>query len=37
LRRHYQTTGTRDLDEAEGRLKHLDPFFAPAGSPRSGR
>jgi integrase len=29
LRRHYQTTGSRDLDEAEGRLKHLDPFFAP--------
>ena len=28
LRRHYRTTGTRDLDEAEGRLKHLDPFFA---------
>ena len=27
LRRHYQTTGERDLDEAEGRLKHLDPFF----------
>ena len=28
LRRHYQTTGTRDLDEAESRLKRLDLFFA---------
>lgn len=28
LRRHYKTTGSRDMDEAEGRLKHLDPFFA---------
>lgn len=28
LRRHYQTTGSRDLDEAESRLRHLDLFFA---------
>jgi integrase len=28
LRQHYQTTGSRDLDEAEGRLAHLDKFFA---------
>ena len=27
LRTHYQTTGERDLVEAEGRLKHLDVFF----------
>lgn len=27
LRAHYQTTGERDLEEAEGRLKHLDAFF----------
>jgi integrase len=28
LRQHYQTTGSRDLGEAEHRLKHLDAFFA---------
>jgi len=28
LRQHYQTTGSRDLKEAEDRLKHLDTFFA---------
>jgi integrase len=28
LRQHYQTTGTRNLTEAEYRLKHLAPFFA---------
>jgi hypothetical protein len=28
LRLHYQTTGTRNMVEAEKRLKHLDPFFA---------
>jgi integrase len=28
LRRHYQTTGSRDLEEAEYRLGHLDAFFA---------
>lgn len=28
LRRHYRTTGDRDQEEAEGRLKHLDRFFA---------
>jgi integrase len=28
LRVHYQTTGTRNCDEAEFRLKHLDRFFA---------
>jgi integrase len=27
LRQHYRATGTRGLDEAEARLKHLDPFF----------
>ncbi len=27
LRQHYQVTGSRDLEEAEARLKHLDPFF----------
>ncbi len=27
LRRHYQTTGERDQEEAEGRLAHLDAFF----------
>jgi integrase len=27
LREHYQTTGDRDLTEAECRLKHLDAFF----------
>ena len=27
LRQHYQTTGIRDLKEAEHRLKHLDAFF----------
>jgi integrase len=27
LRTYYQTTGTRDLREAEGRLKPLDRFF----------
>jgi integrase len=27
LRAHYTTTGSRDLDEAEKRLKHLDAFF----------
>lgn len=28
LRRHYETTGARDIEEAEYRLKHLDTFFA---------
>jgi Phage integrase, N-terminal SAM-like domain len=28
LRQHYQTTGSRDLEEAGYRLKHLDAFFA---------
>jgi integrase len=28
LREHYQTTGTRNMEEAEYRLKHLDGFFA---------
>ncbi|MBI3330342.1 MAG: tyrosine-type recombinase/integrase, partial [Nitrospinae bacterium] len=28
LRQHYQTTGSRELGEAEHRLKHLDAFFA---------
>jgi hypothetical protein len=27
LRNHYKTTGERDLDEADGRLDHLNPFF----------
>lgn len=27
LRTHYQTTGSRDLGDAEKRLKHLDAFF----------
>src|SRR5712691_8300006 len=27
LRQHYQVTGSRGLDEAESRLKHLDSFF----------
>jgi integrase len=27
LRQHYQTTGIRDLKEAEHRLTHLDAFF----------
>jgi integrase len=27
LRKHYQTTGDRDLVEVEKRLKHLDKFF----------
>jgi hypothetical protein len=28
LRQHYQTTGSRNLKEAEYCLKHLDAFFA---------
>ena len=28
LRRHYQTTGIRDLTRPKAGLKHLDPFFA---------
>jgi integrase len=28
LRQHYQTTGSRNVKEAEYRLKHLDGFFA---------
>jgi hypothetical protein len=28
LRRHYQTTGARDLDEADFRLTHLRAFFS---------
>ena len=28
LRRHYETTGTRDLEEADYRLAHLAVFFA---------
>jgi hypothetical protein len=27
LRAHYTTTGSRDMDEAEKRLAHLDDFF----------
>jgi len=27
LREHYKTTGSREVGEAEGRLKHLDAFF----------
>jgi general stress protein YciG len=27
LREHYRTTGSRELDEAEGRLTHLGAFF----------
>jgi integrase len=27
LRRHYETTGCRDLEEADGRLAHLKAFF----------
>jgi len=27
LRRHYKTTGDRDIVEAEKRLKHFDVFF----------
>src|SRR5262245_27184476 len=27
LRAHYETTGARDLAEADFRLKHLTPFF----------
>jgi integrase len=27
LRQHYRLTGSRDLEEAEDRLKHLDAFF----------
>jgi integrase len=27
IRQHYQTTGSRDLEEAEHRLRHLDGFF----------
>jgi integrase len=27
IRRHYRTTGSRDLEEAEHRLRHLDDFF----------
>ena len=28
LREYYHTTGTRNLEEAEYRLKHLEAFFA---------
>jgi integrase len=28
LREHYQTTGSRNMEEAQYRLKHLDGFFA---------
>jgi integrase len=28
LRQHYQTTGSRDLEEAEHRLRHLNAFFS---------
>jgi hypothetical protein len=27
LRTHYRATGERDLDEADGRFAHLNPFF----------
>lgn len=27
LRRHYETTGRRNVEEAEFRLRHLDDFF----------
>ncbi len=36
LRRHYQTTGSRDLEEAEYRLTHLDTFFGPYRLTRIG-
>lgn len=28
LRTHYETTGSRNLREADGRFRHLDVFFA---------
>ncbi len=36
LRQHYQSTGCRDLEEAEYRLVHLDTFFAPYRLARIG-
>ena len=36
LRQHYQTTGCRDLEEAEYRLMHLDAFFGPYRLTRIG-
>jgi hypothetical protein len=33
LRRHYRTTGSRNIAEVEKRLKHLDKFFAGASAP----
>jgi Phage integrase family len=37
LRRHYQTTGCRNVKEAEKRLKHLDLFFAGRRVARIGQ
>jgi len=31
LKRHYETTGERTLEEANHLLAHLDPFFAGGG------
>lgn len=36
LRTHYQVTGSRNLEEAEARLKHLDAFLAPYRLARIG-
>lgn len=36
LRQHYHTTGSRDLEEAEYRLAHLDAFFGPYRLTRIG-
>ncbi len=36
LRTHYQVTGTRNLEEAEARLTHLDVFFGPYRLARIG-
>lgn len=36
LRQHYRVTRTRNLDEAEARLMHLDAFFGPYRLARIG-
>lgn len=36
LRAHYETTGSRNLDEAEKRLQHLDHFFTGYRLPNIG-
>lgn len=36
LRLHYQTTGSRNMEEAEYRLKHLDLFFRPCRAVQIG-